>query len=85
MVRRSSTAQTHRTVEGVVAAVQGDGRYELSVYLIARPVNLAELADRVRAQIVAAVDATGLAAELGAVHVAVVGLLANEQLPEPVA
>ncbi|MCP9489833.1 MAG: hypothetical protein MSC31_08140 [Solirubrobacteraceae bacterium MAG38_C4-C5] len=80
-----STAQGGRAVEGVVVAAQGDGCHELTVHLIARPVALAELGRRVRAGVLAGVEAAGLMGELGAVHVTVAGLLADEQLPKPAA
>ena len=65
------TASGGLRVDGVVCAALPDGRYQLSVHLVAAMVALRPLADAVRARVERDVATAGLAARLGPVDVAV--------------
>ena len=58
-------------VDGVVCAAMPDGRYQVSVHLVAAMVALRPLADAVRARVERDVANAGLADRLGPVDVAV--------------
>jgi hypothetical protein len=66
-----ATASEGLRVEGVVCAALADGRYQLSVHLVAAIVALRPLADAVRARVEREVARAGLADRLGPVDVAV--------------
>lgn len=63
---------------GIVAAAQSDGRYALELHLIARPVPLRELAERIRERIVRAAEVAGLDGGLGGIDVSI----EDVELPE---
>jgi hypothetical protein len=66
------TASEGLRVDGVVCAALGDdGRYQVSVHLVAAMVSLRPLADAVRARVERDVANAGLADRLGPVNVAV--------------
>ena len=65
------TASEGLRVDGVVCAALSDGRYQLSVHLVAEVVALRPLADAVRARVERDVAIAGLADRLGPVDVAV--------------
>ena len=65
------TASGGLRVDGVVCAALPDGRYQLSVHLVAAMVALRPLADAVRARVERDVANAGLADRLGPVDVAV--------------
>ena len=65
------TASEGLRVDGVMCAALPDGRYQLSVHLVAAMVALRPLADAVRARVERDVAIAGLADRLGPVDVAV--------------
>lgn len=65
------TASEGLRVDGVVCAALGDGRYQVSVHLVAAMVALRPLADAVRARVERDVAIAGLSDRLGPVDVAV--------------
>jgi len=65
------TASEGLRVDGVVCTALSDGRYQLSVHLVAEVVALRPLADAVRARVERDVAIAGLADRLGPVNVAV--------------
>ena len=65
------TASEGLRVDGVVCAALPDGRYQVSVHLVAAMVALRPLADAVRARVERDVAIAGLAEWLGPVDVAV--------------
>jgi hypothetical protein len=65
------TASDGLRVDGVVCATLPDGRYQVSVHLVAAMVSLRPLADAVRARVERDVAIAGLADRLGRVDVAV--------------
>jgi len=69
--RLRMTASEGLRVDGVVCAALSDGRYQLSVHLVAEVVALRPLADAVRARVERDVAIAGLADRLGPVDVAV--------------
>jgi hypothetical protein len=58
------------TAVGVIAAARPDGRYDVSLALVARPVSLHPLAEEVRRCVGEAASQVGLADALGTVDVA---------------
>ncbi len=58
------------TAVGVIAAARPDGRYDVSLALVARPVSLHPLAEEVRRCVGEAASQAGLADALGTVDVA---------------
>lgn len=58
-------------IDGVVCAAESGERYGVAVYLGAEPVQLQELAERVRAEVTAAAERSGLGDDLGSVDVVV--------------
>ena len=66
-------------VDGVVCAAMPDGRYQVSVHLVAAMVALRPLADAVRARVERDVAIAGLADRLGPVDVAVEDLQAPSE------
>lgn len=69
-----------RTDEGVSAVVEADGRYEVTVRVVAEPVPMPALAQAVRERVAGAARAAGLDHQLGSVTV-IVGDLADSELP----
>ena len=67
----SMTASEGLRVDGVVCAALPDGRYQLSLHLVAAMVALRPLADAVRARVERDVAIAGLAERLGPMDVAV--------------
>ena len=65
------TASEGLRVDGVVCAALPDGRYQLSLHLVAAMVALRPLADAVRARVERDVAIAGLAERLGPMDVAV--------------
>jgi hypothetical protein len=65
------TGSAGRRVDGVVCVALPDGRYQVSVHLVAAMVELYPLADAVRARIERDAAVAGLADRLGPVDVAV--------------
>ena len=65
------TASEGLRVDGVVCAALPDGRYQVSVHLIATMVSLRELADAVLARVERDAAFAGLADRLGPVDVAI--------------
>ena len=65
------TASAGLRVDGVVCAALPDGRFQVSVHLVAAMVALHPLADAVRARVERDVATAGLADRLGPVDVAV--------------
>ncbi len=65
------TASAGLRVDGVVCVALPDGRYQVSVHLVAAMVALRPLADAVRARVQRDVTTAGLADRLGRVDVAV--------------
>ena len=65
------TASEGLRVDGVVCAAMPDGRYQVSVHLVAAMVPLRQLADAVRARIERDAAIAGLADRLGPVDVGV--------------
>jgi hypothetical protein len=65
------TASEGLRVDGVVCAALSDGRYHVSVHLVAAMVALRPLADAVRARVERDVAIAGLADRLGPVDIAV--------------
>ena len=65
------TASQGLRVDGVVCAAAPDGRYQVSVHLVAAMVALRPLADAVRARVDRDVAIVGLADRLGRVDIAV--------------
>jgi hypothetical protein len=65
------TASGGLRVDGVVCVALPDGRYQVSVHLVAAMVALRPLADAVRARVERDVASVGLADRLGRVDVAV--------------
>ena len=65
------TASEGLRVDGVACAALGDGRYQLSLHLVAAMVALRPLADAVRARVERGVAIADLADRLGPVDVAV--------------
>jgi hypothetical protein len=65
------TASAGLRVDGVVCVALPDGRYQVSVHLVAAMVALRPLADAVRARVERDVALAGLADRLGRVDVAV--------------
>lgn len=70
-----STRDGGELIEGVVAAAEPGGRYELTLYIGAEPVPLQDLGERVRAAVAAAARRAGLADDLGTIHVAIEDLV----------
>lgn len=68
---RRMTASDGLRVDGVVCAALGDGRYHVSVHLVAGMVALRPLADSVRTRVERDVALAGLADVLGPVDIAV--------------
>ncbi len=66
---------------GVTAVVLPDGRYGVSLYLVARLVPLHPLAERVRALVARAAATAGLAAALGPVDIAFENVVENAGAP----
>jgi hypothetical protein len=64
-----STQSSGGRVEGVTAVAGEGGRYEVGLHLVARPVPLHPLGERVRRRVVGAVARAGLAERLGPVSV----------------
>jgi precorrin-3B methylase len=67
----SMTASGGLRVDGVVCAALPDGRYQVSVHLVAGMVALRPVADAVRARVERDVAVVGLADRLGPVDIAV--------------
>jgi hypothetical protein len=65
------TASAGLRVDGVVCVALPDGRYQVSIYLVAAMVALRPLADAVRARVERDVALAGLADRLGRVDVAI--------------
>ena len=65
------TASAGLRVDGVVCVALPDGRYQVSVHLVAAMVELHALADAVRARVERDVASAGLSDRLGPVDVAV--------------
>lgn len=65
------TASAGLRVDGVVCTALGDGRYHMSVHLVAGMVALRPLADSVRTRVAREVALAGLADRLGPVDIAV--------------
>jgi hypothetical protein len=65
------TASAGLRVDGVVCAAVPDGRYQVSIHLVAAMVALRPLGDAVRARVERDVAVAGLAGRLGPVDVAV--------------
>jgi hypothetical protein len=65
------TASEGVRVDGVVCAARSDGRYQVSIHLVATMVSLRSLADAVRARVERDVAVAGLADRLGPVDVAI--------------
>jgi hypothetical protein len=60
---------------GVSVSAQAEDRYRVSLFLVCRPVALHPLAERVRAQVLAAAELAGLADRLGSVSVRIEDVL----------
>ncbi len=58
-------------VAGVVAAAQADGRYAVALHLVARPVPLHQLAERIRDRVLRSADRAGLGPSVGTIHVSI--------------
>ena len=65
------TASANLRVDGVVCVALPDGRYQVSIHLVAAMVPLPPLADAVRARVERDAALAGLADRLGRVDVAV--------------
>jgi hypothetical protein len=63
---------------GVVAAAEADGRYSLELHLVARPVPLGELAERVRERIVRRAEQAGMSDAIGSIDVSIEDVLLEE-------
>ena len=61
-------------IPGVVAAAAAGGGYDVTLYVIARPVPLSELGKRLRARAVTAVAEAGFEPDLAGVRVVVVDI-----------
>ena len=73
------TASAGRRVDGVVCVALPEGRYQVSVHLVAAMVALRPLADAVRARVERDVGRAGLADRLGPVDVAVEDIQARAE------
>jgi len=78
--RPSSAATTSggERVEGVASLAAPGGAYELTLYVIARPVSLHRLGEQLRQRVRRSAEAHGLGEELGAVNVVVTDVVGEE-------
>jgi hypothetical protein len=74
----SATATARDRVPGVVVAALKDGRYDVTLHLIAEVVPLHDLADRIRERVVRAATVAGLDPALGPVNVVFDDVVAGE-------
>ena len=77
------TAGGGERVPGVVATILPSGRYGLELHLVADPVPLRPLADRVRRRIEAAAASAGLADAIGPVDIRIDDLASSDVDPAP--
>jgi len=71
-------------LRGVSVVAEADGRYEVALRLVARPVPLYALGDTVRAQILALAEGEALAAAIARIHVDFVDVAVPGEPPVPV-
>jgi hypothetical protein len=67
----AATAAGGERVDGLVCVAAPGGRYEVTLYVVARPVPLERLGEDLRERIRRSVDAHGLGGQLGPVNVIV--------------
>lgn len=64
-------------LDGVRCVAGPRGRYELTLYVAVRPVEMSQLAERIRERVLRAASQQGLGDELGAVDIVVVDVIAE--------
>jgi len=64
-----ATVEGGERIPGVVASERPDGRLAVELYLVARPVPLQALADRLRSAVERAASAAGIRDELGPIDI----------------
>lgn len=69
-------------LESVMCVAEPDGRYEVTLGLVARPVSLHRLSKNLRERVRRAAEARGLGDELGAVNVIVTDVVSVEEEEE---
>jgi hypothetical protein len=74
----SATATARDRVPGVVVVALKDGRYDVTLHVIAEVVPLHDLADRIRERVVRAATVAGLGPALGPVTVVFEDVVAGE-------
>ena len=78
----SATATARDRVPGVVVVALKDGRYDVTLHLIAEVVPLHDLADRIRERVIRAATIAGLDPALGPVTVVFEDVVAGEARAE---
>ncbi|GAC1525201.1 MAG: hypothetical protein NVS2B6_12330 [Thermoleophilaceae bacterium] len=68
--RAHLTSEGSQRLEGVLVSARADDRYDVALALVAYPVPLHDLADRIRAAIARSARASGLEGALGEISVA---------------
>jgi hypothetical protein len=76
--RMAATAAGGERVDGLVCVAAPGGRYEITVYVVARPVPLERLGEDLRERIRRSVEAHGLGDQLGPVNVVVTDVVSEE-------
>lgn len=72
------TVAAEERIDGVACVAAPGGGYEITLYVIARPVSLQRLATRLREGVRRSVEAHGLGDELRTVNVTVTDIVAEE-------
>jgi hypothetical protein len=74
----AATTAAGERVDGLVCVAAPGGRYEITLYVVARPVSLERLAEDLRERVRRSAEANGFGDELGPVNVIVTDVVTEE-------